>query len=620
MIDLKRKLETVPPSPGVYIFRDAGGDVIYVGKAKSLRDRVRSYFQAPVAGDVKGEALREEIADLEVTVCSSEIDALILEATFIKKYSPRYNVVLRDDKSFPYIAVTVSETYPRAVLTRARRAGGTRYYGPYVNARAAKGTLNLLLKVFPLRRCRGSEPGKAGRGGTPCLYYEMKMCAGPCAGAVSVEEYRMLVKSFCDFLEGRPQVVMRDLDARMREAALALEYEEAARLRNQIESAKRVLAHDRAASSQLGDYDVVGLYSDGMQASFIVAQNRAGMHLGNLCFYTDLVADLSEGELATEFLKRYYDQAGSIPGEVLVPARVEDEALAGWLAGMRGAKVTIKVPVRGKKRRDLALACENARISLEGAKMNRARDKARVDASLGELAAALGLGSFPLRIECYDISTFQGAASTGSMVVFQDGLPDRRSYKRFRVKYSSGVDDVGMMKEVLYRRFKRYLRENDACRAADPAERPAAGFAKKPDLVLLDGGKGQLGAGLEVFEVLGIEGVELAALAKRNEEVFRPGTGLPVLLPRDSEALFLLQRVRDEAHRFAVEYHRSIMVRRTVGSWLDGVSGVGPKRKKALVRHFGTPASVGEATLEELEAVPGLSREVAKSVFEAARR
>jgi excinuclease ABC subunit C len=617
MTELKAKLETVPTSPGVYVFRDGRGRVIYVGKAKSLRDRVRSYFQAPVEGDAKGEALREEIADLEVTVCGNEIDALILEATLIKKYRPRYNVVLRDDKSYPYIAVSVSEKFPRATLTRGKRSRGVKYYGPYVNARAARGTLRFLQKVFPLRHCAGPEPGR--KGGSPCLYYQLKMCVGPCTGEVTAEQYQRIVKSFCDFLEGRPHTVMKDLDRRMRDASRNMEYEEAARIRNQIESADRVLSHDRALSSSFSDYDLVGVHMDNMQASFAVAQNRAGMHLGNLCFFTDLTDPWSLDELVTEFVKRYYDQAGSIPAEVLVPACPDDPALCEWLSGERGARVTIKVPMRGKKRRELALANANARLGLEGAKMNRARDKARVDAAIADLARYLELSSYPLRIECYDISTMGGTASVGSLVAFQDGHPERRSYKKFGIKFTPGVDDVGMMKEVLYRRFKRYIRESEEAERAGGSA-PRSGFARKPDLILLDGGKGQLGAGTEVLKVLGIVGVEVAALAKRLEEVYRPGRPEPIVLPRDSEGLFLLQRIRDEAHRVAVSYHRSIMEKRTAGSWLDGVSGVGPSRKRALIRHFGSPRRLAEATLEEIESVPGVPGQVAGAVFEASRR
>jgi excinuclease ABC subunit C len=614
---LKAKLETLPALPGVYIFRDGGDNVIYVGKAKALSNRVRSYFQSPSAGDYKGAALRGEIQDLEVTVCQTEVDALILESTLIKRYKPRFNILLRDDKSYPYIAVSISDDFPRVSLMRGKRVRGVKYYGPYVNARAARNTIRLLHKVFPLRHCSGHAPGQKGH--SPCLYYEMHMCLGPCRGNVEPAEYRRHVKQFCDFLEGRHSEVLADLDTRMRAVAREEEYEEAARIRNQIESANQVLRHHRALSSSTADYDVVGTYRDETQAGFSVAQNRGGFHLGNLCFLTDLEEDPGDEELVGEFLKRYYDQAGSIPELILVPSIPAEEsaAMADWLAAQRGAGVEIRIPRKGRKRHELALAAANARLALEGAKLERARDKGRVEAALAELARDLELAEYPLRIECYDISTMGGAASVGSMVIFQDGYPARRDYRKFSIKFTPGVDDVGMMREVLYRRFKRYLRESEK----SVEEREAAhGWARKPDLVLLDGGKGQLGAGSEVLNVLGIQRVELAALAKRLEEVYRPGRQEPVILPRDSEALFLLQRVRDEAHRVAVSYHRSLMERATASSWLDEVTGVGPGRKRALIRHFGSPKRILEASIDDIRSVKGIPENVAEAVYMAARK
>ena len=612
---LRAKLETLPARPGVYVFSNSAGKVIYVGKAKELSNRVRSYFQAPAAGDYKGEALREEIADLEVNVCQTEVDALILEATLIKRYKPRFNVILRDDKSYPYIAVFVSEEFPRVALVRGKRIRGVKYYGPYVNARAARNTIRLLKKVFPLRHCTGAVPGQKGH--SPCLYYEMNMCLGPCRGSVPSAEYMRHVKQFCDFLEGRHVEVMADLDTRMRAAARDEEYEEAARIRNQIESAEQVLRHHRALSATREDYDVIGIFDDGMSACFSVAQNRGGFHLGNLVFFTDLEEQRECEELSGEFLKRYYDQAGSIPELVLVPAMpADDGGLVEWLAAQRGARVEIRVPRKGKKRHEMGLAGANARLALEGAKVARARDKGRIEAALAQLAASLGLERFPLRIECYDISTFAGTASVGSMVVFQDGYPARREYRKFAIKYTPGVDDVGMMREVLYRRLKRYQKELQDGGAVSAA---AVGWAKRPDLIILDGGKGQLNAGLDVLKVLGIAGIETVALAKRLEEVYLPGKKEPVLLPRDSEALFLIQRIRDEAHRVAVSFNRSLMERATSSSWLDSVAGVGPGRKKALLKHFGSPRRVSEASLDDLKEVGGMPEKVAEAVYEAAR-
>lgn len=610
MKSLKAKLDALPREPGVYTFRDSSGEVIYVGKAKRLPDRVRSYFQPPADRDHKGESLRAEIADLEATVCATEIDALILEATLIKKFQPRYNVMLRDDKTYPYIGVTMSDEYPRVALMRGKKVRGTRYYGPYISARAARRTLQLMRKVFPLRHCTGRKPGRPG--GARCLYYEMRMCMGPCTGKVDKEEYAVVVKSFCDFLEGRYSPVVKELDTAMREAAREREYEMAASLRNRLEAASKVISHSRALSSSSEDYDVIGMYAGELSACFAVAQNRGGMHIGNLCFMTELLEDMPTCELLTEFLKRYYVDASSVPKQVIVGEQPPDDALSAWLTEERGSRVKIRLPLRGGKVTELKIANANARLALEGRKADIMRDKARVDAGLADLARALELSSYPLVIECYDISTLGGTASVASMVAFKDGLPDRRSYRKFRMKYVAGVDDVGMMKEVLYRRFKRLRR-------AGVGAGETTGFERRPDLVLLDGGKGQLGAGLEVMKVLHLD-IEVASLAKRLEEIYRPGRPHPIILPRNSEALFILERVRDEAHRFAVEFHRSLMQKRTSNSWLDGIAGVGPNRKKALIKHFGSPRAVARATIDDIEKVKGIPEPVARAVYEAARR
>lgn len=616
--DPKAKLATLPAKPGVYLFRGEKGEVIYVGKAKSLRDRVRSYFQTSPGESQKGERLRGEIDQLEVTVCKNEVEALILESTLIKKYKPRFNVILRDDKSYPYIAVMVADEFPRVELVRGKRARGTKYYGPYVSVRAARNTLRLMRKVFPLRHCTGREPG--GEGKSPCLYYQMQMCLGPCTGEVDPAEYGRHVKLFCDFLEGRHKEVVKNLDTAMRDAASKQEYELAARLRNRIESANKVLSHHWHPSSSGADYDLVGVYRGEMQACFVVAQNRAGVYMGNLSFYTDLADYLPEGELLMEFLKRYYDQAGSIPTQILLPALPEEEqALQEWLSSQRGGKVKISIPRRGKKLEELSLANSNAKLALEGFTVSRAQDRARVELALQELSRYLGLDRYPLRIECYDISTLGGSASVGSMVVFIEGLPDRRSYRKFSIKLTPGIDDVGMMKEVLYRRFKRLQREAEQA-AVNKVHTLKTGFAGKPDLLLLDGGKGQLGAGVEILTVLAIDGVEVAALAKRLDEIYRPRHGEPIVLPRNSEALFLMQRIRDEAHRVAVSYHRSLMQKSTASSWLDNVAGVGEKRKRNLIKHFGSPRKLEEAALSEIEKVPSIPSSVALAVFETAQR
>ncbi|MBN2168127.1 MAG: excinuclease ABC subunit UvrC [Actinobacteria bacterium] len=612
---LAAKLDTLPEEPGVYIFKDSGGKVVYVGKAKSLKDRVRSYFRSESSVDRKGRALRAEIADLDINVCGSEVEALILEATLIKKYIPKYNVILRDDKSYPYIEITLTEEFPRARLVRGKRKKGNKYYGPYVNARSARNTIRLLEKVFPLRQCKGSKPGDKGR--TPCLYYDMKSCMGPCLGKTGVEEYGKVVGSFCDFLEGRHIDLIKGLEERMAEAAGELNFEEAARLRNQVEAAKGVLNHYMPRAASQGDYDLVGMETDGSAAAFSVARNRSGLHVGTFCFFTRLETRIDDEQLITEFIKRYYDEA-FIPRIIYVPVQLHSEgALSRWLASRKGASVQLKLPMRGPKKKELELAAANAALAFEGMKTARSRDKDRVEAALTELKEAFGLKKFPIRIECYDISTMGGTASVGSMVVFQDGFPAKKEYRKFRIKYVAGVDDVGMMKEVLYRRFKRYSMENKQNTRKDDGE--SNKFSKLPDLVLLDGGKGQLGAGIEVLKVLGIREVELAAIAKKHEEVFRPGNDKSIRLPNNSEGLFLLQRIRDEAHDSAVSYNRLIMNKATTGSWLDDITGVGPGRKKALIKHFGSPGKVRSATLEELREVPGLPGNVAETVYDYMR-
>lgn len=606
---LREKVEAIPRSPGVYIFRNASGEVIYVGKARALRDRLKSYLQAPPRWDTRGAALRAETADLEVAVCAGEIEALILEARLIKHYRPRFNVVLRDDKTYPSIAVTVSEEFPRVILARGSRTPGTSYYGPYVNARAARKTLELLRKVFPLRQCRGSRPGR--KGAAPCLYRQMELCPGPCTGEVSREDYAQVVKSLCAFLEGRHREVLEGLEREMHEAAGRLEFEKAARLRNQLESARRVLSHRGSGSSSADDYDVLGIAQDRIQAAFIVAMNRGGSHIGNVCHFSNLEQEWDRAELLAEFIKYYYDLEGSPPPLVVVPVLPADEVLPDWLSALAGRKVRIRLPERGGKKRELALAAANATLALEKAVIDRSGDREKLDLALREIARELDLDSYPLRIECFDISTMGGIASVGSMVVFQDGLPRRSAYRRYSIRFIAGVDDTGMMREVLTRRFSRMV---------DEPEDEGAGTPAKPDLVLLDGGKGQLGACLEVFRELGIEGIGAAALAKRLEQVYLPGRPEPVILPEGSEGLFLLQRLRDEAHRFAVTYHRSRMHKRTAESWLDEVAGVGPGRKKAIIRAFGSPRGVIRAEREDIRRVPGLPRAVADSVYEAARK
>lgn len=607
---LQAKIDFLPDEPGVYIFKNREDEIIYVGKAKSLRDRVHSYFQASLP-TAKGQLLRSEIDDVEVNLCGSEVEALILESNLIKKYRPRFNVMLRDDKSYPYIALTLADEFPRVAIVRGKRIPGAKYFGPYVNVRAARNTVRLLHNIFPLRQCKGRTPGTSN--GSPCLYRDIGMCLGPCTGEVPKSVYDEQVKQFSDFLEGRGQEIIRQLEEEMLEASRNLQFEKAARIKKKIESARTVIAHPKSAS-KYRDYDVIGMYSDGLEACFSISENRRGLNLGNLCFFSDLEDELPDEELIEQFIKKHYDMSGRIPQEIVVRKASEERgAIEEWLASQRGRKVSITVPKRGRKAEALALAEDNAHLALESEKERRAQDRQKLDMALRELKERLRLEKYPLRIECFDISTMGGSASVGSMIVFEEGLPRRQGYRRFKIKFTPGVDDVGMMKEVILRRFKRYLRARDESR--DDRE-----FEKLPDLILLDGGKGQLGAAKQVLDTLGIKEVEIAAIAKRFEEIYRPGIRMPVRLERNSEAMFLLQRIRDEAHRFAVAYNRALMRKKTKVSWLDEVNGVGPARKKILISHFGSPEKIALASIEEIEGVEGIPRKVAMAVQNAARR
>lgn len=608
---LQAKIDFLPDEPGVYVFRNRKGEVIYVGKAKSLRDRVRSYFQTSALPTAKGQLLRSEIDDVEVNLCRNEVEALILESNLIKKYKPRFNVMLRDDKSYPYIALTLADEFPRVAIVRGKKIPGTKYFGPYVNVKAARNTVRLLHNIFPLRQCKGKFPGR--RNGSPCLYKDIGMCLGPCTGEVPESVYEQQVKQFSDFLEGRGREVIQQLEAEMLEASRNLQFEKAARIKKKIESARMVIAHPKSAS-RYGDYDVIGMYSDGLEVCFSVSENRGGIDLGNPCFFSDLEDELPDEELIEQFIKKHYDMSGRIPREIVVRNMGEEgEAIEEWLASQKGGKVRITVPKRGRKAEALALAEDNARFTLESEKERRARDRQKLDTALRELKERLHLKKYPLRIECFDISTMGGSASVGSMIVFEEGLPRRQSYRRFKIKFTPGIDDVGMMREVILRRFKRYLRARDELR--DDRE-----FEKLPDLLLLDGGKGQLGAAKQVLDTFGIKEVEIAAIAKRFEEIYRPKMKMPIRLEGNSEAMFLLQRVRDEAHRFAVTYNRALMKKGTKASWLDEVDGVGPARKKILISHFGSPEKVALASLEEIESVEGIPKKVAMAVHNAARR
>jgi excinuclease ABC subunit C len=611
---------TIPAEPGCYLWRDRHDRVLYVGKAKSLRARLANYFGPWGAIPQRTRALLEAAASVEWIVTSGEVEALHLEYNLIKRHRPRYNVRYTDDKSYPYLAVTVADEVPRAMVRRNPRKDGSRYFGPYAHAYAIRETLDLLLRVFPVRTCSQGVYDRCARTGRPCLLHHIGRCAAPCVGKVSAQAHRELVAGLIRFLEGDTDQTLEDLARRMREEAGKLNFEAAARIRDQLASVQRALERQGMATGRREDFDAVAFCDDELEAAFQAFFVRRGRVVGRKGWTVDKVEDIDAPALVAGFLLQLAMERGEdIPREILVPVDPDDrEVLEELLSEVRGGRVTIRVPRRGDKRAFLDTVRENAVEAFHQHRLKRARDFNTRSQALRELQDALDLEQAPLRIECYDISTLQGSDSVASMVVLEDGLPRKSEYRRFRMRGVVGQDDFAMMHEVITRRFRRYL--EDAARPllddADGGRAEARKFAYPPNLVIVDGGKGQLGAAGRALDDLGIEGVELCALAKRLEEIHLPGRDEPVLLGRTSEALYLVQRIRDEAHRFAVTYHRSLRGKRMTESAFDAVPGVGPSRRKALLAHFGSLKRVREASVEDLVAVPGVSDKLARDIYD----
>lgn len=601
----------IPDAPGVYLFRDAEGRVLYVGKAKSLRHRVPSYFGAGL--HPRTASMTDEAAGVEWIVTANEVEALQLEVTLIKEHRPRFNVRYRDDKSYPYLAVTLDEPVPRAMVVRGRKRKGVRYYGPYAHAYAIRDTLDLLLRVFPIRSCSQGVFDRARRAGRPCLLYDIGRCSGPCVGAVTPVEHREIVARFCAFLDGGHDRVVRDLEARMIETAGRLEFEQAARLRDQLAAVRKVIESQQMVTERPEDLDVAAFAGDDLEAAIQVFIVRRGRVVGRKGFVVDKVEDLSDDELVASFAQSYYAD-NEVPREVLLPLwPASAEVLQEWLSMRRGSRVRIRVPERGARRSLLSTVAENAREAFHQSRLKRSTDFAARSRALKALQEHLGLPEAPLRIECYDISNLGPTEVVGSMVVFEDALPRRSDYRKFKVRDVDGQDDVAAMAEVVRRRFTRYLEESTGF-----PDRPGR-FSYRPGLVVLDGGKGQLNRSVEVMRELGLPGVPVVALAKRFEEVYVPGESEPRVVPRGSEALYLLQRIRDEAHRFALGYQRTRRSKRMTESLLDALPGVGPARRKALLAHFGSARGLLEATAEQVAAVPGIGRELAARIVEGIR-
>ncbi len=581
----------IPDTPGAYLFRDPHGEVLYVGKAKSLRKRLSSYFGRDLAA--RTLAMVEAAASVEWIVTDGEVAALMMEYNLIKEHRPRFNIRLRDDKSYPYLAITRGEEWPRATVMRGRRRRDTQYFGPYANAYAIRQTLDLLLRTFPVRTCTNTRFRHQQAQGRPCLLFHIERCAGPCIGEVAPEDYTAHVDGLAAFLGGDSEAVLARLRADMGAAAEALEYERAARLRDQSAAVEKALARQEVATLRKEDFDLLAVEEDDLEAALVVLTVRRGRVIGRLATVVDKVEDVATPALVGRLLAEVYGEDRP-PPEVLVPVEPEGaEVWREWLAARRGGRVDLRVPQRGAKRRLLGTAQANAAEVFARHRLERHGDHNARARALRSLQDALGLPEPPLRIECYDISTIQGTDTVGSMVVMEDGLPRRNQYRRFRVGGVAGQDDFAAIEEVLRRRLSAYLRERE-----QPVEERGR-FAYPPSLLLVDGGAGQVSRAVQVVDELGLS-VPVAGLAKKMEEVYLPGQPEPVRLPRTEEALYLLQQIRDEAHRFAVGYHRTLRGRRMVGSALDAVPGVGPARRKALLRRFGSLAKMREAGVEDL--------------------
>jgi excinuclease ABC subunit C len=652
---------SIPESPGVYRFRDERGRVIYVGKAKSLRSRLNSYFSDYAALHPRTQSMLRSAAGVDWTVVGTEVEALQLEYNWIKEFDPRFNVRYRDDKSYPYLAVTMDEEYPRVMVMRGARRRGVRYFGPYAHAWAIRDTVDTLLRVFPVRTCSAGVFKRAGQIGRPCLLGYIGKCSAPCVGRIDAEEHRCLAEEFCDFMAGQTGKFTRRLEAEMHRASDAEEYERAARLRDDIQALQRALEKQAVVLGDGTDCDVIALAEDQLEAAVQVFYVRGGRVRGQRGWVVDKVEEITPGELVEQFLGQVYgedpvageglagegSEAGKraqrggqrgaigethrpnapVPREVLVPALPPAAgAVEEWLAGRRGGRVSLRVPQRGDKKALLETVARNAAESLALHNTRRASDLTTRSRAMHEIQEALGLDEAPLRIECYDVSNLQGTHVVASMIVFEDGLARKSEYRRFSIRGLDGTDDVASIHEVITRRFRRYLEERAATGELDVLGDPTAEgvvvegprkFAYPPNLVVVDGGPAQVAAAARALDELGIDDVSVCGLAKRLEEVWLPGEDGPVIMPRTSEGLYLLQRVRDEAHRFAITYHRKKRSAALTTSELDDVPGLGPARKATLLRHFGSVRRIAGASVAEIADLPGFGPRIAETVAAA---
>lgn len=606
---------TIPDEPGSYQFKDAHGRVIYVGKAKSLRQRLSNYFQNPRNLPPRTAQMVATAESVEWIQVRNDVEALMLEYSLIKAHQPRFNIRLRDDKSYPFLAVTVDQQWPRATVMRGAKRKGTRYFGPYAHAWAIRDTLDMLMRTFPVRTCSDNKFGRHERLGKPCLLFHIEKCSGPCVGEIDQPAYDALVAELISFLEGDTDGVVARLDAEMRDAAAGLEFERAARVRDRLGAVQRAIEKQQMVVERDEDLDVIGLAEDDLEAAVQVFHVRRGRVLGRKGFVLDKAEDVTPGELVDRVLEGLYAEPPplGVPRQVLVPVESADPTLyEEWLGLLRGGRVTVRVPQRGDKRELLGTVTRNAEEELTRHRLRRAADHNSRSRALNELQEYLDLPEAPLRIECYDMSHIQGSDYVGSMVVLEDGLPKKSEYRRFKIRSGQGNDDFAAMEEVLTRRLTAYLDERDK-----PVTERGGRFAYPPQLLLVDGGKGQLGVAVRVLEELGLaDEIPVASLAKQFEEVFRPGRPAPVRIPRQSDALYLLQRIRDEAHRFAISYHRQLRGKRMTTSVLDGIPGLGETRRARLVKELGGVGAVKAAPLDALLALSWLPDAVAVAVHD----
>lgn len=602
VVELAKQL---PVSPGVYLMKDAQGSILYIGKASSLRHRVRSYFSLSGKLDPKTRRMVARIADIDFFVTASEEEALILELNLIKRHSPYYNVRLKDDKTFPYLKIDVDEDWPRVYITRHLEGNGGRYFGPFASTKSIRRALKVVKDIFPFRPCSTNLTRPLSR---PCLEYDLLNCSAPCISAITREEYAEIIKQLILFLEGKQETVIKQLKSDMKQASKALDYEKAARLRDRIHAVKEVVKWQKMATIVKGEQDAIAFSRDNDQAYAQVFFVRSGKLIGREGFTLQGTRSVEDKQIMTSFVKQFYNSASYVPPLILLQFPVEDKAvIESWLTGKRGSKARIQAPSRGAKKQLIDIVSENAARGLEQLKIKQISSPATLGAALEEVKIKLGLPDLPSRMEGYDISNIQGKSAVGSMVVFDKGKPKTAHYRRFRIKTVPAADDYAMLREVIRRRFGRFK---------DGAPSSTDSWAVLPDLILIDGGRGQLNSVLKAMDEIGIKSVPVASIAKENEEIFVPKRVKPIILPHTSPGLQLLQRLRDEAHRFALSYHHHIHRKTSLASALDSIPGIGPRRKRNLLRQFGSVSAIKDATLEELTAADGLNLNIARKIKE----